>query len=464
MSNYGFTGWYEFSQNRDSILNKYDEAKKLSHNRAVKTEHGFVVESSIREWFDNFLPKKYAVTKGYVIPDVYEENNTLLEYDIIIYNQIESPVLWVNCNQGQSDADKSKAIPANYVVAIYEVKSKLDTRNAKDAVNKLSELNQFKDHLPSNFSSGIIFVELMNDSLNSKKILKHLYEGRSAYGFWGGIALRSELDPETSGFIVLNSHGGPKERGYIPDIPIMKRIEDLNIYLNPLGNLVCAEKGAGVRLMYVNDNWSVTKEFCPTYVGDDVSIQIRWSHTAFSEFAIELISKLEGLSYNDQRRPCYGTVFDNIKRKEPEIQSNEPCFDKPFISLDLVLDNDGNCCRIESVDDKIFIVFDICIKNIGSKLAMVSYDLSEKCSPLNIDESKYISKSQEINILNNASSEHISSFIEKFYNNNVYMDYECNFSVIYYPEDDENTFYIVSEYYTIKNRQSYQKINKLNNK
>lgn len=312
---YGSFGWREFNQNRENILNEFDRVKALTERRPVKTAHGFAGEAYIRGWLSEFLPKKYAVTSGYVIPDVFDFDYKLYHYDVIIYNQIESPVLWVESNLDDSDAGKSRAIPAKYVVAIYEVKSSLNKKNAKDSIAKLKEINSFADHLPQNFSSGSIFIELKEKEVSNRNILSELFRGNEVYGFWGGAILRCEIDPSMTGLLAFGI-GEVGTDGYSPDINLAKPIDELNIYSKEDGKLTIEEAGGGARLCCTAPNtWSVTKEFGPHYQEGSKIVMLSWSHSKFAEFAIQVVSCLEGIPFNSKKRPKFGQVFDFIDKK-----------------------------------------------------------------------------------------------------------------------------------------------------
>jgi hypothetical protein len=121
---FGQPGWKEFHRNRKNILAEFDKIREQIENRPVKTAHGVGVEAYLRKWLAEFLPKKYSVTSGYIIPTLYNDAGvTLYHYDIIIYNVLEAPVLWTEGNEDNSEQGKYRAIPAEHVVAVYEVKA-----------------------------------------------------------------------------------------------------------------------------------------------------------------------------------------------------------------------------------------------------------------------------------------------------------------------------------------------------
>ena len=59
---------------------------------------------------------------------------------MIIYDYLESPVLWIEDNPDSSEQGHSLAIPVEYVRAVLEVKSTFCTKAVKDAIEHLSDL------------------------------------------------------------------------------------------------------------------------------------------------------------------------------------------------------------------------------------------------------------------------------------------------------------------------------------
>jgi len=85
MSEIGPQGWKQFIQNRQTILDKIDRIRRANENQEVQTEHGFEAENALIDWLNDFLPKRFGVTKGYVVSDDYKfwNEQSLEEYDII---------------------------------------------------------------------------------------------------------------------------------------------------------------------------------------------------------------------------------------------------------------------------------------------------------------------------------------------------------------------------------------------
>ena len=141
---FGSVGWRELLRVRQDLLDKYDRAKELSVSRPVQTEHGNVDEAAVREWLETFLPLRYGVTSGFIIPHIIAaEPYTLLHYDVIIYDKINSPILWVDENPDLSSQGRKQAIPAEHVYAVLEVKATLTRNHAQNAIESLPRYINF---------------------------------------------------------------------------------------------------------------------------------------------------------------------------------------------------------------------------------------------------------------------------------------------------------------------------------
>lgn len=196
-------GWKQFLVARDEMLSAYDRARELNRKRTVQTKHGVVAEAEFRKWLSNFLPKRYGVTSGYIIsPGIPNSENTV-HYDVIIYDQLESPILWIDGSPDSSEQGKSLAIPVEYVRGIIEVKSAFNKKSAKKAVEQLAKLkphmaktepiNQpLKLYLPPNFFCAAVFFELREKDDNDFSALDELTGAASLRGFYGGFILRTE--------------------------------------------------------------------------------------------------------------------------------------------------------------------------------------------------------------------------------------------------------------------------------
>lgn len=210
-------GWKQFLAARTRMLAAYDLARDLENNKLVKTRHGRVAEAEFRKWLSEFLPKRYAVVSGYIISPGVSSSEHMVHYDVIIYDHLESPVLWVEENPDSSLQGKSLAIPVEYVRAVFEVKSSFNRKSAKDAVDQLSKLkpllaridpqnSRSKMHLPANFFCATIFFELRKEHEKDFAAMDELVEATMQRGFYGGIILRADtLDKYYSGKIYFRN-------------------------------------------------------------------------------------------------------------------------------------------------------------------------------------------------------------------------------------------------------------------
>lgn len=157
-------GWCQFLTARKNMLDSYDKARIQSRKHKVEAFHGKVAEAEFRKWLEHFLPKKYAVTSGYIISPGVSDNEKIPHFDVIIYEYLESPILWIEESPDMSSQGRSLAIPAEYVKGVIEVKSAFKKNTVKDAIEHLGELKKlmsgidsinerYKIYLPKDFFS-----------------------------------------------------------------------------------------------------------------------------------------------------------------------------------------------------------------------------------------------------------------------------------------------------------------------
>jgi hypothetical protein len=204
MKAYGFFGWQEFNGQRRIMLNRYFEAKAKTKNKKVKTEHGVATEAIFRDFLRSFLPKRFEVTSGYIIPDLLAVSPTyeLPHFDVIIYDALESPVLWVEDHADKSGQGAARAIPAKYVRAILEVKATLTKANlvlAREKLLSVALLAKAK-HLVLPMTTAMIFFELPERHERAQTILSALGPTpfMSTEGA-GGLVLHCHYNPEAVG-------------------------------------------------------------------------------------------------------------------------------------------------------------------------------------------------------------------------------------------------------------------------
>ena len=196
-------GWRQIHTARKEMLSAFDAAKEKGKTREVEVYHGKVAEAVFRSWLSSFLPKRYAVSSGYIVSQGLDDTNKTPHFDVIIYDALESPVLWVEDNPDLSAAGKSLAIPCEHVKAVLEIKSRFSNRTATDGISHLCDLaalmsgidapqERYKLYLPPNFFCGMIFFELLKKDARSRKALNKMVEGTRLKGFAGGMILRGE--------------------------------------------------------------------------------------------------------------------------------------------------------------------------------------------------------------------------------------------------------------------------------
>lgn len=302
---YGKIGWREFFENRKKILDKFDQAKNLNINRPTRTSHGVVVEQAVRDWLEEFLPGKYGITSGYVIPDIVSMEYKLYHYDIIIYNRLDSPVLWT-----ESDSSgKAQAIPAKFIYHIIEVKSTFDGKNIRDGLKKIKSLDEFKEFLPDHFKSSLLFVEMKNGVINKQNILRKFY-GSLPFSFNEALILRSELNEDMSATLHLQKLKDEEEK----ITPLAKDIDEIKMTKTDFGfNL---ETG-GTSLELSKDKKKpekihVIKGYSSTVHEKELMISLRWSFNEFSAFSFRLLNALHPYNPINYGASEFGKIYNVI--------------------------------------------------------------------------------------------------------------------------------------------------------
>jgi hypothetical protein len=195
-----------FQAQRLLLLAEYDALKQEGSEDHTRTTHGLGAEAVFREWLAGFLPKRFGVTKGYIITPNLDYQGPLEEWDVLIYDQIESPVLFTR----DFDGTKRSAIPVEYVRHIIEVKARLTPKSAGEVAEKLKKLGPFlgtdepgkhRLHVSKSFSCSCTFFELGTETrtqyVNALDQLLPLVELHIQYKmpFSGGLIIRSPKDP-----------------------------------------------------------------------------------------------------------------------------------------------------------------------------------------------------------------------------------------------------------------------------
>jgi len=269
--------WKQFLVAKKRMLNEFDIARERSKAHEVETYHGRVAESQFRQWLSSFLPQKYGVTSGYILSQRPDKNTRAPHFDVIIYDQLESPVLWKEDNPDTTGIGFSRAIPAEHVRAVIEVKSALNPKSAKLAVKHLCDLEnllvntdeaseRYKKYLPQNFFSAVVFFELRESDQSKHLCLSNLLPSKFLRGYYGGIVLRGDnLPVELSGRIKMGVSETPFQSSWK---------EKKHSLLDPSLGLDTS-----------------TIEYSPNH---HYSLFMNWNHIEFASFAFDMVAILNG--------------------------------------------------------------------------------------------------------------------------------------------------------------------------
>lgn len=198
---------------RLKLLNEYDTAYAQTADDAVQTEHGVFCEAHFRSFLQQYLPKKYGVTKGHIITPDPGYTGALEEWDIIIYDAIEAPTLAIRRTHDEQKEAGKLSIPVEYVRAVVEVKATFNKVMAKKTTNKLGKLRSFlkpknsptahgQTYLPAGFSAFAVFFETKvksakeyTDALGK---LAPIWQTDKPLPFSGGLIMRGQHCPQYS--------------------------------------------------------------------------------------------------------------------------------------------------------------------------------------------------------------------------------------------------------------------------
>lgn len=268
-------GWSQFLTARKEMLDSFDKARTQSRKHKVETYHGNVAEAEFRKWLQNFLPKKYAVTSGYIISPGISDNEKAPHFDVIIYEYLESPILWIEESPDMSIQGRSLAIPVEYVKGVIEVKSAFKKSTVLDAIKHLRELKKlmsgidtpnerYRMYLPKDFFCGLAFFELRKANELDRAALNSIINGIDLRGFMGGIILRGE--------------GHSKQL---------------------TGKINLLQSETGINLMIRKPKDSLLKEICESdsvKINDSLYFEaiLIWSEPSFSQYSFDLVAFMNG--------------------------------------------------------------------------------------------------------------------------------------------------------------------------
>lgn len=285
------------------MLARFDSAKNKDKKHKTETYHGKVAEAELRNWFRTFLPKRYGVTSGYVISPNLQGKEGFPHFDVIIYDQLESPILWTEENPDTTTQGSSTAIPVEYVRAVLEVKARWTADAAKKALVHLHDLDPllqsiddpskpYKTHLSPNFFCGVIFFEICAEDEFSPSLLNKLVDP-NLRGYIGGIVLRGENLPlELAGKIELFTTNQP---------------QSTEIGKNK-GSLIRQNTLPFSKSTQISEN-------------EHFGAMISWTGAAFSMWAFDILALLNGTYRKGFRSSMYGMTWRTSQKPESEESS-----------------------------------------------------------------------------------------------------------------------------------------------
>lgn len=292
----GTQGWRQFLGTKKKMLDAYDRAKEQAKAHEAEVFHGRVAEAQVRKWLAGFLPKRYGVTSGYIVSQGQTEHTGLPHFDVIIYDQIQSPVLWLEDSPDTTAAGTSRAIPAEYVRCVLEVKAAFNSNSVSKALEHLSDLEcflvgrdapggPFRKFLPHGFFTAVIFFELRGESRNaSSALLKFIPEIGKIHPT--GLILRGDgLRSELSAIIRLFRHTNSSEVAF---------------------------EGHGRDLL---DSMVISES--RNLGGAHYSACVQWTPNSFSTFAFDLVAMLDGTYQPGQISSNHGLSWIDFSEQSP---------------------------------------------------------------------------------------------------------------------------------------------------
>lgn len=290
-------------QGKHDMLAHFDSAKNKAKQHECETYHGGVAEAEIRKWLQTFLPKRYGVTSGYIISADQPEEIKSPHFDVIIYDQINSPTLWLEENPDTTRQGTSTALPAEHVRAVFEIKSRWTADSAKKAIEHLHDLDsllvstddpneRYKKYLPLNFFCGVVFFEIKQTDKFNPKLLDNLIDA-NLRGYFGCIVLRGESLPSELAGIINLAVTTEQRQTYVHKDKISLIQENVGAHSNTIQ--ISDIMHLGVRLM--------------------------WSGSVFSSWAFDILTRLNGTYKTGCLSSTYVTTWRTSHDPNEKISS-----------------------------------------------------------------------------------------------------------------------------------------------
>jgi hypothetical protein len=227
--------WKQFLIGKREILAEYDRAFLHAQTQPVHTHHGNVAEAAFRNWLTTFLPKRFGVTSGYIRSQHSFFIPQSGHFDVIIYDQLEAPTLWIEENRDKSEGGRARIIPAENVKAVIEVKAAFNRQSIANAIQKISTLlplmagvdaddEQYKGYLPLAAILAIVFFELRRDNGADKSPLELIRDFSISRPFYGALILRGEGRSQDDTALIQQTVGEQPQEAIFVDAGLLHGI------------------------------------------------------------------------------------------------------------------------------------------------------------------------------------------------------------------------------------------------
>jgi hypothetical protein len=168
---------------RDAFEGKSDDLRALIRTASKVTRHGPTIgdasEDGWRTMLREFLPKRYAVDKAFVVDSRAGQSKQL---DIVVHDRHYTPLFW--------EMGGALYLPAESVYAVFEVKQVLNLKYFGEAADKVESVRKLhRTTAPVTHAGGVY-----EDPKQPPRILGGLLAGRSSWSPPFGEPLKKGLD------------------------------------------------------------------------------------------------------------------------------------------------------------------------------------------------------------------------------------------------------------------------------
>jgi hypothetical protein len=262
------TAWPQFLIARSTMLDSFDRARVHARSQPVQTHHGVVGEAAVRSWLGEFLPKRYGVASGYIRSQGQPKPFQSSHFDVLIYDQLEAPTLWIEDKPGSPDSERMKIIPAEFVRAVIEVKAAYSRRTVKEASEKIAQLQpltvgvdvigeDYPKYLPASAAIVMLFFESSPEDSQDLQTLELFHSVQLNRAFYGVILRGNDRENANDSGII---------RGYKSEQPA---------------------EAISFQTLTMTRSTQVSS-------GQHAGIMLDWTDVNFSIFAFTLLSHLRG--------------------------------------------------------------------------------------------------------------------------------------------------------------------------